>query len=415
MELHPAATTSSAQHREPYRIFFPLGIALAWAGVLHWFLLAVGVMGEYRAVFHSMAQIEGFLACFATGFLFTMIPRRTGTPGPTRLQMLVGLACPIATTVCAWFERWALAQVFWIALLVLLVSFAGRRLAKVRGPRPVPDTFVWIPAAFLAGIAGAVLAGVGAARGDELMWLHDVGRGIVLQGVFTCLIVGVGGMLIPLLVRAEPPVEGGGIAVKAAHLSAAAVFLASFWAEQLVSIRVGFALRAAVVAAVIVPVGRLWRPPSVPGLHRKLVWVAAWMLPLGYASVAAFPEYRRIGLHVVFIGSFALLTLAIAMHVVAAHGGGLRLLDATPPPVRVMAAFLGVALTARLLVDLWPAHSALWLAIAAAAFLCATIAWLRVAWPRLRRTGFSTSTAGAPCRTAAGTSRTPPLRASRAG
>ena len=45
---------------DPYRIFFPLGVLLAWAGVLHWFLLAIGLAGEYRAIFHAFAQIRSF-------------------------------------------------------------------------------------------------------------------------------------------------------------------------------------------------------------------------------------------------------------------------------------------------------------------------------------------------------------------
>ena len=68
--------------REPYRIFFPLGCLLAWAGVLHWFLHSIGWLADYAPVFHAIAQIQGFMMCFAVGFLFTAIPRRTGTAPP---------------------------------------------------------------------------------------------------------------------------------------------------------------------------------------------------------------------------------------------------------------------------------------------------------------------------------------------
>ena len=69
--------------REPYLLFFPLGILLSWTGVGHWLLYALGVIGDYRPIFHSMVQIQGFMMCFAVGFLFTMIPRRTGTDPPS--------------------------------------------------------------------------------------------------------------------------------------------------------------------------------------------------------------------------------------------------------------------------------------------------------------------------------------------
>ena len=52
---------------EPYRLFFPLGALLAWAGVLHWLLHSVGLLASYEPVFHSIAQIQGFMMCFAVG------------------------------------------------------------------------------------------------------------------------------------------------------------------------------------------------------------------------------------------------------------------------------------------------------------------------------------------------------------
>jgi len=373
MELRVASSVSEAPawRREPYRVFFPLGAALSWAGVLHWLLLALGITGEYRSIFHSMAQIQGFLASFAVGFLFTMIPRRTGTAPPAPWQMVVALAAPIGTTVSAWFEQWALAQVFWLALLAVVIGFALRRFRE----GDVPPSFVWVIAALLLGVAGAILAGFGAAT--ERIWLHDVGRGLVLQGVMSGLILGVGGFLIPAICRAAPP----GRLPRAAHLALVLVFVASFLLEQ-ESIRAAFALRAVAVGLALIPSARLWLRPTLPGLHRRLVFIAAWMMPLGYAVVAVLPQYRRIGLHLVFIGCYALLTLSVSVHVVLSHGGRAELLDMAPHPLRALGALLALALACRLLVDLDPARFNLWLGLAAASFLAATLCW---GWLLLRR------------------------------
>jgi uncharacterized protein involved in response to NO len=375
MELRIAFSVRDAPawRREPYRVFFPLGAALAWAGILHWLLFALGVSDEYRSIFHSMAQIQGFLACFAVGFLFTMIPRRTGTPPPAPWQMAIGLAAPIGTTVCAWFERWALAQVFWLALLAVVIGFALRRFRE----GDVPPSFVWVIGALAFGASGAVLAGFGAAT--ERMWLHDVGRGLVLQGVMTGLILGVGGFLIPAICRAAPP----GHLPRLAHLGLALLFIASFWMEA-DAIRPALALRAAAVGWALIPSARLWLRPTMPGLHRRLVWIAAWMMPIGYAFVAALPEYRRIGLHIVFIGCYALMTLSVSVHVVLSHGGRAELLDGAPRPLVAVAGLLALALACRLLVDLDPAHFNLWLGIAAASFLVATVCWARLVLRRPR-------------------------------
>ena len=371
--------TPSVWRREPYRLLFPLGVLLAWAGVLHWLLLATGVIGEYRSVFHAFAQIEGFMTCFAAGFLFTLIPRRTGTAPPRGWQVAVALVAPVAITIAAWFERWALSQLPWLLLLAMLIQFAVSRFRAAGAARSIPNSFVWVLLALAMGAGGSVLAGIGASQGEGLYWLHEVGRALVLQGMFSALVLGIGGMLLPVITRGAAPLAAGagGPAWRARslHLAAGLAFIATFFVEVLVSVRLGFALRAALVLATLLASAGLWRLPSVPGLHRRLIWLAAWCLPLGYACVAAFPQFPKAGLHVVFIGCFALLALCISVHVVLTHGGAPLPLDARPWPVALLGALLLAALGLRALVNLDPAHVYRWLGAAAASFLAATVVW----------------------------------------
>src|ERR671938_1519947 len=213
----PELATAPAWRREPYVLLFPLGTLLAWAGVLPWFLFALGAtplyvpMLEaigYRAAFHPIAQVEGFLTCFAVGFLFTFIPRRTGTGPPAAWQMIVALAAPVAAVVFAWFEQWLAAQISWLALLAVLVGFAARRMTFAR--RPAPASFVWVATGLLMGAAGAVLAGIGMTLDQPTFWLHLVGRGLLLQGLFTGLVLGIGGLLLPLVTHGvDVTAEGG--------------------------------------------------------------------------------------------------------------------------------------------------------------------------------------------------------------
>ncbi len=72
------------------------------------------------------------------------------------------------------------------------------------------------------------------------------------------------------------------------------------------------------------------------------------MLPLGYATVALQPNLRTAGLHVVFLGSFALMALAVSVHVVLAHGGHKELLEGHPWQVAAVGGLTLAALVARL-------------------------------------------------------------------
>jgi uncharacterized protein involved in response to NO len=371
---HPRYTSAPLVLREPFRVLFPLGALLAWAGVLHWLAFALGLTLEYRSIFHSLVQIEGFLACFASGFLMTFIPRRTRSPAASPLELALAVTLPVCTAIFAWLEMWAVSQIFWITLLLLLAQFALRRFRSA--PGSVPPPFVWVPAALFFGLAGAVLAAVGAARGDEGMWIHDVGRGLVLQGVFSGLVLGTGAFLLPAITRGEAPPDQSrrDSRDRLLHLALIAAFFASFWVEEIVSVQAGFSLRATVVLLALMP-ARPWIRPALPGLHRRIAWLAQWMLPAGYAFVAAEPDLRRIGLHVVFIGCFAALVLAVSIHVTWSHSGRAARLHETPRSLKVMAALLALALTARMLVDLDPTRLMLWIGVAAASFLAATVAW----------------------------------------
>jgi uncharacterized protein involved in response to NO len=371
--------------REPYRLLFPLGVLLGQAGVVHWLLYAVGASDSWRSTSHALTQVQGFMFCFALGFLYTFIPRRTGTPGPSAWQLGVSLLLPVALTVSAWCEAWWLSQAFFLAQLGVLLSFVVPRILTPGPGRTVPEGMVWVPLALGMGAAGALLTAVPPGVGPR--WLHSVGTGLLLQGMFTGLVLGVGGMLLPMFLHGTPPGAATGARRRvrqALHAAAAMLFLASFFVEALVSSRWGHGLRAALALAVLAVPVRLWRPPSQAGLHRWLIWVSAWLLPLGYTAVALRPELRTAGLHVVFLGCFALMALAVSMHVVLAHGGHSRLLGASPWQVAAVGALMGVAMAARLLVPFAAERFTLSLGIAAAAFLGATALWAVFLVPKVR-------------------------------
>lgn len=382
-------TEAPLWRREPYRIFFPLGALLAWAGVLHWLLHSVGLLPHYEPVFHSIAQIQGFMMCFAVGFLLTAIPRRTGTGPPSSRQMIVGLLAPLGTTIAAWYERWVISQAFWIALVLMLIGFAVRRFLSPGAARRPPNSFIWVPLSLAMGVGGSLMIAAGGMLGQSYFWLHDLGRLFLLQGMFLGLVLGVGGMVLPLVTRAEAPPDAAATSrdhwVRAGHLAAALVLAASFWIEIAWSQVGGLALRAFVALLVLLLSGRINRLPTIPGWHRRLVWLAAWVIPAGYIMAALFPLEIKAGLHVVFIGGFALMALSVGLHVTLAHGGYTALVSSRPWQVPVFGGLLLAAVVLRALCDFDRARFFLWLGCGATCFLIATIVWGSLVVPRLLR------------------------------
>ena len=368
--------------REPYRLLFPLGVALSWAGVAPWLAFAFGWTEQWLPVFHAMAQVQCFLACMAAGFLFTMIPRRTATPPAAAWEIGLAVLAPLGTAAFAFQERWALSQLCWTAGMITLMQFALRRFRARTARGRVPASFVWVLLAMALSVVSVVLAAVGAAGGEGRWWLHQVGRNLALQGVVTCLVVGVGSLILPHLARGDAPAEPRG--ARLLHVAAGLIFASSFFVEELVSVPAAHALRAVFAGGALIIAGRLWRPPTQAGVHRWLAWLAGWALPIGFALVALFPSHRKALLHVVFIGSFGLMSLSIALHVALTHAGLADALERRSRPVTALGAALCAGLFFRLLFDFDQAHLRIWLGAGAICFVLATLLWLSLATRALR-------------------------------
>jgi uncharacterized protein involved in response to NO len=359
-------------------VLFPLGAALAIAAVLPFPLRTAG--GGSLALFHSVAQILGFLTCFVVGFLFTFVPRRTGTPPPDAWEMTVAIAVPPVAVASAWIDTGQTPYFLWLGLVVVVIAFTVGRMRVRAAVGRVPAVLVWVPLSLAAGAVGAALAALApfvAGGGAPAAWV--IGRGLLVQGLVAGLVLGVGGLLVPQLTRGEEPAEDADPARRrhrlVAHAVAAAVFFGSFPLEVLATPRLGIALRALVAAAVLVAGAKVHRPPTLAGLHRWLVWLAAWLVPLGFLVAALFPRHRAAALHVVFVGGFSQLALAVGNHVAHAHGGRPERLTASPLSLRLMAVLLAAAFASRILAGVDLAHVARWLSWAALAFAGAVGAW----------------------------------------
>lgn len=357
----PSAVPSSRAvlRREPYRLLFPLGALLAWAGVLPWLFFALRLRGvyepvndllAYRSFLHPLAELDGFLGCFAVGVLFTAL-----RPAPAAWQVAVAALAPVASAACAAVGHWELGQAAWLLLLAVCVEFTWRRLQ-----RPLSNALLWIPLAFAMGAGGAILAEVAAQLGDQWFWVHETGRDLVMQGLFTGLAVG-----------AARALRGDDRVHPALHLVAGALFVASFWVGRRFGQHLGFALRAAITIWLAQPLRPRWEF-GPRNRRRSFAHVALWMLAAGNAWVAVAPQIRRAGLHVIFLGCFTALLLATLF-----------------PPAGEKAAFplrklawagglVALAMVGRVMVELDPTWFHLWMGVSAAAFLAATVACVRV-------------------------------------
>jgi uncharacterized protein involved in response to NO len=358
-------------HREPYRLFFPLGVICGMAGVAIWPLYAFGVTATYSGRAHALVQTVGFLYSFVAGFLLTAIPRLTVTRPPGLPAQAMLAAAIIVSVVASERQAFALATGAFLVAHLLVVSLAATRYLR-RQQQP-PSSFVLVGLGLAAGLAGAIV-NVGVAT-EIVAPLWDVlGRRLLTEGMMLLLVMGVGGFLGPRLLGFPPPATSAARA--AAYAAAGVALLVSLVAEYGFNAAWMAGVRAVLVSVVMFSTMRLWQRPVVHTTLSWCIWTGSWLTVAGGWLAAAAPRYRADFLHVLFIGGFTVLILGVGTRVVLSHGGYGTAAEQRSWPLRLGLTFGLVAMLARLGAPFAPRSFFEHLAFAALFWLAAMLVWL---------------------------------------
>lgn len=346
MELH-------GKPADPYRIFFPLGIILGATGAAIWPLYYYGVTEGYSGRAHAFVQTDGFLYAFIVGFLLTAIPRFTGTDAPS-LRVQYVLAAIIAASAMAFeFQFFAAGQTGFVIAHFMLIALAVRRFR--RRQQDPPETFPLAGLGLMSGAIGALINAGIAWNVIAPLW-DPLGKRLLTEGMVLLLVLGVGGFLGPRLLGfaqlpqfttvGAPNLRSNNKNLLLYKVAGLAVLL-SLIAEYGFGFSAMAFLRAAVASAVILSTVQPWRLPFARTTLAWCVWSAHWIVILAVWLVAAAPRYRVDFLHVLFIGGFTLLILAVGTRVTLSHGGHGLAQERSSWPLRIGLSTGLIALLAR--------------------------------------------------------------------
>lgn len=359
--------TKKNERPEPYRLLFPVGVALGVIGVLPWLFLRAGWFADPIG-FHGRLMFWGFLAAFVAGFLMTAAPKMSGTWAARPWEVGVAVLLLFAhVTVSAALGIKAGAAVAALLPLFLLV-FLGRRLRR-RGQTP-PSMFIFVPVGLISGGLGLL----GLAWGDLLSpEAARFARHLAYDAFILNLIVGLGSRLVPVLSRVQnalSPHEAG--RTRWVHQLPVLIALnLSFPLEDFLSRPAGQGLRALVLGVVLVRGFRVFAPRTRAGFLGLGLRAAALALALPQFLLPLFPAWELHLMHVTYIGGFSLMTLMIAVRVVLAHGGEALEFELRTRALGVIAAAfvaaalvrgIGPLLNPGLLFDVAAGVSLVWLA-----------------------------------------------------
>jgi uncharacterized protein involved in response to NO len=205
----------------------------------------------------------------------------------------------------------------------MLIVLAARRFLRRR--QQPPDTFALVGTGMASGaLAAAVNAGVALEALDPRWDL--LGRRLLTEGMVLLLVLGVGGFLGPRLLgfAQMPLVQIGGKGPPrrtGMYLAAGVALVLTLILEYGVGVTALAWLRAALATAVLLVTLTPWRAPAVRSTLAWCVWTATWLVMAGLWLAAIAPAHRIDFLHVLFMGGFTLLILAVGTRVTLSHGG----------------------------------------------------------------------------------------------
>lgn len=344
---------------EPFRIFFPLGLASGVIGLALWPLFLAGVLPNYPGIMHARVMIEGFMAAFIFGFLGTAGPRLLSARNFTGVELGALIVLHLATLAAHLSARPTLGDALFTAQIATFIAILGRRLIA-RGDLPPPN-FVLVGCGLLSGSLGSAIVAFTSAV-PEWPRLHYFGALLLSHGFVLLPMLGVGVFLFPRFLGVPFGSELAELRVlttwwkRKALLAAitALSIVASFAVESVGFLREAGALRflavAAYVATQMPPVLKFGPAPFLGQCLR----VAVWLLLLGLLWPVFLPAYRIAGLHLVFVGGFMLTVFTVATRVILGHSGQLHLCQQRLPFLLATAVLLLIGLLARIGADFMP-------------------------------------------------------------
>jgi len=311
------STTSAPWRIEPYRPLFALGLIDGWLGAGVWPLHALRAIG-YPGVTHRLLMMQGFEQCFVLGFLLTAMHGFTKGAPCRPWELVVAVTAAVTFVIAALLGAWRAAEAAFLASILLLLTAIGSRLGSSTSKRPAELVFVGFGLAL--GLVGGVwqLASLG---------LNAFAGRLISLGMVLSLVLGLGSLLVPTFSAMAAPVSVPGLTGPAARANRLPLYLVllaalagSFVAEAMGRARLGAFLRAGVATIMLLGVWKIWRVPRRHDAPAFALWSSGWLVLAGLWMAALVPAETLAGLHVVFLGGFALLTMGIATRVTVAHG-----------------------------------------------------------------------------------------------
>lgn len=366
---------------EPFRLFFPAGILASILGVSMWPLLYAGWLDFYPGETHARLMIQGFVSAFALGFLGTAFPKMIESPALTWPELGILLSGYVGGVSTLSFGHVAAGDSLFLFTWIFMAGCLAVRIAFFRKDLPPPG-FVLAGMGLMAGITGTIMLLIG--RIDVPSDFQRALAPLLLYEAFILgPIVGIGGFLFPRFFADKPGTEQrwswkqralfaffAGLAILGTYLAQA-----SGWAAS------APVARAIIVTTYLMSQCMPFRRGGNTGSLSFMLQIAISCLLLGILISGVSPAFQVAVKHVLFIGGYGLLILAVASRVTWGHSGNIDLAEGKRRSLRIILCIVLLGMTTRVVADFVPAIRVSHHIYAALSWVIAVAIW---SWAVLR-------------------------------
>jgi uncharacterized protein involved in response to NO len=311
MQLNKFLT--SAQ-KEPYRLFFPIGVIYLLWGTLLW-LPQIWSTGTYPVLAHRYLMLNGFNASFIAGFLMTAVPKFSQTETAELKEIILFFCVTVIGLLFAFFGNEKIAYCASALQGGSILFFLFRRVVK-RKVNP-PYSFVFIFVGLFLWIISALMG---------ILTNSDAFKNLHYEGSVAAIILGVGSRLVPGLLghveivqtqRARYENEKPFLLTVPLHFYGM-IFL--FVISYFLTGTLGISVRTGVVITIGLFYWKLYHFPKERSALTWNIWIACWLILLSFLLKAFWSDGLIHASHAFFFSGIVLLTLLIATRVLQSHG-----------------------------------------------------------------------------------------------
>lgn len=348
-------------------------------GVSLWPLLYAGWLGYYPGEAHARLMIQGFVGSFALGFLGTAFPKMIESPSLTWPEIgLLLLGC-VGCVIAHALGSIAIGDGCFLFVWLFMASCLAVRVAFLRKDLPPPG-FVLAGMGLAAGIVGTTMLLIG-----RIIVLSEFQRSLshllLYEGFILGPVIGIGGFLFP---RFFDSASSGDRQTTwnqraVAGFAVGLVVLGTYVVQALGYTQVSPIVRALLVTAYLFSQVSPFRGGT--GTLSTVLRAAILCFLLGILVSGVAPIFQVAVKHLLFVGGYGLLILAIASRVTWGHSGNIHFAEGKRRSLRIILGFVLMALATRIVADFIPTIRVSHHIYAALCWVVAVVVW---SWAVLR-------------------------------